>query len=103
MSRGARRCPTTVWVGAAAWDTERHATQKRASWLTKPDLPKGIPVMRLKDPGIIGYMVEYVLLYLLSHRRAQATYQQQRAERRWQVHIPPHPAQVRVAVLGLRS
>jgi glyoxylate/hydroxypyruvate reductase A len=59
--------------------------------------------MRLKDPGIIGYMVEYVLLYLLSHRRAQATYQQQRAERRWQVHIPPFPTQVRVAVLGLGS
>jgi glyoxylate/hydroxypyruvate reductase A len=72
-------------------------------FLQRPDLPKGIPVMRLKDPGIIGYMVEYVLLYLLSHRRAHATYQQQRAERRWQVHIPPFPAQVRVAVLGLGS
>jgi glyoxylate/hydroxypyruvate reductase len=72
-------------------------------FLQRPELPKGIPVMRLKDPGIIGYMVEYVLLYLLSHRRAQATYQQQRAERRWQAHIPPFPTQVRVAVLGLGS
>ena len=70
-------------------------------FLQRPDLPKDVPVMRLKDPGIIGYMVEYVLLYLLSHRRAQATYQQQRTERRWQVHIPPLPTQVRVAVLGL--
>jgi glyoxylate/hydroxypyruvate reductase A len=72
-------------------------------FLQRPDLPKGIPVMRLKDPGIIGYMVEYVLLYLLSHRRAQGTYQQQRAVRQWQVHVPPFPTQVRVAVLGLGS
>ena len=72
-------------------------------FLQRPDLPKDVPVMRLKDPGIIGYMVEYVLLYLLSRRRAQATYQQQRADRRWQVHIPPLPTQVRVAVLGLGS
>jgi glyoxylate/hydroxypyruvate reductase len=74
-----------------------------SDFLQRPDLPKDIPVLRLKDPGIIGYMVEYVLLYLLSHRRAQAIYQQQRAERRWQVHIPPFPTQVQVAVLGLGS
>ena len=72
-------------------------------FLQRPDLPKGVPVMRLKDPGIIGYMVEYVLLYLLSHRRLQAIYQRQQAERRWQGHIPPFPTDVRVAVLGLGS
>jgi glyoxylate/hydroxypyruvate reductase A len=59
--------------------------------------------MRLKDPGIITYMVEYVLLYLLSHRRAQATYRKQQRERRWLAHVAPFPAQVRVAVLGLGS
>jgi len=72
-------------------------------FLQRPDLPKGVPVMRLKDPGIIGYMVEYVLLYLLSHRRSQATYRRQQAERRWQLNIPPFPGEVRVAVLGLGS
>ena len=72
-------------------------------FLQRPDLPKGVPVMRLKDPGIIGYMVEYVLLYLLSHRRLLAIYQHQQAERRWQGHIPPFPTDVRVAVLGLGS
>ena len=72
-------------------------------FLQRPDLPKGVPVMRLKDPGIIGYMVEYVLLYLLSHRRTQALYQRQQAEHRWQIHIPPFPGDVRAAVLGLGS
>ncbi len=72
-------------------------------FLQRPDLPKGVPVMRLKDPGIIGYMVEYVLLYLLSHRRSQATYQRQQIERRWEIHIPSFPGEVRVAVLGLGS
>jgi len=72
-------------------------------FLQRPDLPKGVPVMRLKDPGIIGYMVEYVLLYLLSHRRSPAIYRQQQRERRWEAHIPPFPNEVRVAVLGLGS
>jgi glyoxylate/hydroxypyruvate reductase len=72
-------------------------------FLQRPDLPKGVPVMRLKDPGIIGYMVEYVLLYLLSHRRSQATYQRQQIDRRWEIHIPAFPGEVRVAVLGLGS
>jgi glyoxylate/hydroxypyruvate reductase A len=72
-------------------------------FLQRPDLPKGVPVMRLKDPGIIGYMVEYVLLYLLSHRRLQATYRKQQAERRWHTHIPPFPTDVQVAILGLGS
>jgi glyoxylate/hydroxypyruvate reductase len=74
-----------------------------SDFLQRPELPEGIPVMRLKDPGIIVYMVEYVLLHLLSHRRAQATYQRQQAEQSWQVHIAPFPTQVRVAVLGLGS
>jgi len=74
-----------------------------SDFLQRPDLPQGVPVMRLKDPGIIGYMVEYVLLYLLSHRRQQAVYQRQQAARRWETHIPPFPADVKVAVLGLGS
>ena len=72
-------------------------------FLERPDLPKGVPVMRLKDPGIIGCMTEYVLLYLLSHRRFQAVYRQYQAERRWYEHIPPFPSDVRIAVLGLGS
>ena len=48
-------------------------------------------------------MTEYVLLYLLSHRRLQATYRRYQAERRWQEHIPPFPGDVRIAVLGLGS
>jgi glyoxylate/hydroxypyruvate reductase len=72
-------------------------------FLQRPDLPKGVPVMRLKDPGIIAYMTEYVLLYILSHRRFQATYRRYQAERRWHEHIPPFPSDVRIAVLGLGS
>jgi glyoxylate/hydroxypyruvate reductase A len=69
----------------------------------RPDLPKGVPVMRLKDPGIIACMTEYVLLYLLSHRRLEGTYRRYQAERRWQEDIPPFPSDVRIAVLGLGS
>ena len=72
-------------------------------FLQRPDLPKGVPVMRLKDPGIIGYMTEYVLMHVISHRRLQATYQRQQAGQTWQAHFPPVPTAVRVAVLGLGS
>lgn len=72
-------------------------------FLQRPDLPAGVPVMRLTDPGIIGCMTEHVLLYLLSHRRLQETYRRYQAERRWQEDIPPFPGDVRIAVLGLGS
>jgi glyoxylate/hydroxypyruvate reductase A len=72
-------------------------------FLKRPDLPKGVPVMRLKDPGIIGYMVEYVLLHVLSHRRRHLLYLNQQAERRWQEHIPPFAHDVRIGIMGLGS
>jgi glyoxylate/hydroxypyruvate reductase len=72
-------------------------------FLQRPDLPTGVPVMRLKDPGIISFMTEYVLLYVLSHRLFEATYRLYQVERRWQEHIPPFPGDVRIAVLGLGS
>ena len=72
-------------------------------FLQRPDLPTGVPVMRLKDPGIISFMTEYVLLYVLSHRLFEGTYRLYQAERRWQEHIPPFPGDVRIAVLGLGS
>jgi glyoxylate/hydroxypyruvate reductase A len=74
-----------------------------SDFLLRPDLPKGVPVMRLKDPGIIACMTEYVLLYLLSHRRLAATYRRYQADRRWQEDTPPFPSEVRVAILGLGS
>jgi glyoxylate/hydroxypyruvate reductase len=72
-------------------------------FLQRPDLPKGVPVMRLKDPGIIACMTEHVLLYLLSHRRFHDRYRQYQAGRRWQEDIPAFPSDVRIAVLGLGS
>jgi len=42
----------------------------------RPDLPKGVPVMRLKDPGIIACMTEYVLMYVIGHRRFAERYRQ---------------------------
>ncbi|MGH6931423.1 MAG: 2-hydroxyacid dehydrogenase [Dongiaceae bacterium] len=72
-------------------------------FLKRPDLPRGVPVMRLTDPGIIGYMVEYVVLHILSHRRHQMVYRQQQADRRWQSHIPPFAHDVRIGIMGLGS
>ena len=40
-----------------------------ADVLRHPDLPAGVPVTRLKDPGIIRWMVEHCVGYILPHRR----------------------------------
>src|SRR5215471_11108213 len=72
-------------------------------FLLRPDLPRGMPVMRLKDPGIIACMTEYLLLYLLSHRRFETRYRQYQGEHRWQEDTPPFPSEVRIAILGLGS
>jgi len=74
-----------------------------SDFLLRPDLPKDMPVMRLKDPGIIACMTEYVLLYVLSHRRFAETYRRYQSERRWQEDTPPFPTDVRIAILGLGS
>ena len=59
--------------------------------LQRPDSAEGRAGDAAEDPGIIGCMTEYVLLYLLSHRRLQATYRRYQAERRWQEDYPALP------------
>jgi glyoxylate/hydroxypyruvate reductase A len=71
-------------------------------FLLRPHLPRGVPVMRLKDPGIIACMTEYVLLYLLSHRRFEGTYRRYQAERGGE-RIPCPFLATRIAILGLGS
>ena len=81
-----------VYLGHGAYDL-----------VQRPDLPKGMPVMRLRDPGIIACMTEYVLIYVLGHRRFAERYRRYQAEQRWQEDTPPFPSEVRIAILGLGS
>jgi glyoxylate/hydroxypyruvate reductase A len=64
-------------------------------------IPKALPVVRMVEPGIVGGMVEYVTLAVLSiHRDWRAYLDQQRAGQ-WQAHRVHPAAARRVGVLGL--
>jgi glyoxylate/hydroxypyruvate reductase A len=72
-------------------------------FLLNPAIPKGVPVMRLKDPGIIRAMVEYILLYILRDFRHEAEYLRQQGERRWRVLPTRFTNEVQVGIMGLGS
>ncbi|MGF1631536.1 MAG: 2-hydroxyacid dehydrogenase [Kiloniellaceae bacterium] len=66
-----------------------------------PDLPEGIPVVRMVEPGLTAGMSEYVTLAVLSHHRFMLDYAAQRREKIWE-EIPQLPAEARqVGMLGL--
>lgn len=64
-------------------------------------IPPSLPVVRMVESGIIGGMVEYVSMAVLSLHRDWQTYRNQQREGHWQVHRV-YPASSRlVGVLGL--
>jgi glyoxylate/hydroxypyruvate reductase A len=66
-----------------------------------PDLPEGVPVVRMVEPGLTAGMSEYVVLAVLNHHRFILDYAAQRREKVW-AEIPQLPAEARqVGVLGL--
>jgi len=69
--------------------------------LRDPDLPPGVPVTRLVDPGMIAAMSEYVLAAVLTHTRQFDLYRQDQAQKKWTARIPKRPQDVRVGVMGL--
>ena len=71
--------------------------------LDHPALPAGVDVVRLRDPGLVRAMVEYVILYLLRDLRFEPLYVEQQRRRVWRLHQPRFARDVRVGVMGLGS
>lgn len=69
--------------------------------LDDPDLPRGVPIARLVDPGLTSGMVEYTVLTVLRYHRQLPHYEQLQRERRWQKLGIPDTAARRVGILGL--
>ena len=66
-----------------------------------PDLPEGVPVVRMVEPGLTAGMSEYVTLAVLNHHRFIHDYVRQRADKVWK-EIPQVAAAGRqVGMLGL--
>jgi glyoxylate/hydroxypyruvate reductase A len=64
-------------------------------------IPATLPVVRMVESGIIGGMVEYVSLAVLSIHRDLRTYLEQQRNAKWQTHRVHPAASRRVGVLGL--
>lgn len=69
--------------------------------LADPALPRGVPLARLVDPGMVAAMSETVLARVLDWHRHHYRYRRQQAERRWEP-LPQFLASERtVGFLGL--
>lgn len=64
-------------------------------------IPPSLPVVRMVESGIIGGMVEYVSMAVLSIHRDWQTYRSQQREGYWQAHRVYPASSRRVGVLGL--
>ena len=71
------------------------------SLLQAPDLPLGVPLVRIVDPNLQQSMVEYVCLGALNHFRRFDRYRQQQIEKNWRGWPLPAIGSVRVGILGL--
>src|SRR5207249_2045429 len=69
--------------------------------LADPALPKGVPLARLVDPGMVAAMSETVLAHVLDWHRQHYAYRAQQHERRWHRHRQYLAADRTVGLLGL--
>ena len=66
-----------------------------------PDLPEGVPVIRMVDPMLRQGMVEYALLHALSLLRQVPQLEAQQRAREWVQLLAPPAQDCRVGVMGL--
>ena len=67
-----------------------------------PDLPSGVPVIRVVDPDLTARMSEWVVLSVLMHHRQVRLYDWQQGEKLWSEDLfQPAAKDVRVGVMGL--
>jgi len=64
-------------------------------------VPKGLPVVRLAEPGVIAGMVEYATMSVLALHRDLPTYIAQQRQGKWTAHRVHPASNRRVGVLGM--
>jgi glyoxylate/hydroxypyruvate reductase A len=68
---------------------------------TDPDLPDGVPIVRLIDPALTEQMTEWVVMNVLRHHRLMPVYARQQASAQWRRHDIPRAGARRVGLMGL--
>lgn len=69
--------------------------------LADPDYPKGVPLARLVDPGMVAAMSETVLAHVLDWHRRHNQYREQQRGRQWLRHAQYMAADRTIGLLGL--
>lgn len=69
--------------------------------LEDPGLPKGVPLARLIDPGMVAAMSETVLAHVLDWHKHHYRYRAQQAERQWRRRKQYLSSDRTVGILGL--
>lgn len=69
--------------------------------LEREDLPPGLPVVRMVDPGMAAEMSDFVRMCVTYHHRAMHEYAVLQSEAVWRPLRPPPKAQRTVGVMGL--
>ena len=85
----------------------KHARLIQSLWmgvealLADPELPRGVPLARLIDPGMVAAMSETVLWSVLDWHRRRSRYREQQAARAWKRHRQYLASDHTVGLLGL--
>jgi glyoxylate/hydroxypyruvate reductase len=69
--------------------------------LTDPQMPPGVPIVRLVDPYMTTAMSEYVQLQVLRLHRQDLLYLEQQRAGQWRPHRQPNSEERHVGILGL--
>jgi len=66
-----------------------------------PDLPAGVPVIRMVEPELTRGMTEYVVMHVLRHHRSQRAIEANQRARRWKPFTAPTAPSRKVGIMGL--
>lgn len=66
-------------------------------------LPKGVPIVRIMDDGLVGQMSEYAIYWALRHHRDIDKYEASQRAKKWQPEAFVDTIDRRVGVMGLGS
>lgn len=69
--------------------------------LAHPEIPPGLPIVRMVEPGLTEGMAQYVLWQVLRHHRRIWELEEAQAEARWAPHLYPAAWDRKVGILGL--
>jgi glyoxylate/hydroxypyruvate reductase len=69
--------------------------------LRDPEVPAGVPIVRLVDAALTRDMTQHALHWILHYQRRYHLYRQQQAARRWGRVPFPEPQEFRVGILGM--